>query len=1452
MNQVESNQNQAFMLVMSGLSSILTYLAGLVIVHQVSPTNFSAYSATASILMIVGIVTTSMQQWPVANLLARGYRTGAMKLALFGSVATGLVFGFLAQALVSKFGSADLAFAAAAAVFVVCVGAASAGFLQAYCSTKTMGALRLVEALIRSVAMVLGAVQQDIALAIAAIVFGTGTFTVLSWVAVFAQLKRTEHVTNQPTKTAPAMIVQTALAGLALQGLGTLLTNIAVLTVVTGNEGASSEISDYQAITVLSRVPVLVAGALALVMFVPLTKGKFTAAWNSLNFYMRVATVASLVVITLPGSIVSMLLSSHATAYQPATVVPLAISGWLGGLVLLLTAVAQARLQTRWPVFVLAAAVLIDAQLAPTLWHQFGGAAMATADALVIGGCALLLARGLRKHAPRMFTALTSLSWALLWIPLALLSYTATAQPSILVAYVLFVGAIGIASLIQRKHPNGDVKHLRILHLAYEDPRQPGAGGGSIHSHEVDERLTALGHKVIAVHRRYAGAKLRIENGVTWRPLGLTRLTDSNLKLSTIGYYLALPFALPFLIARHNPDVIVDDFGAPITALPLRWFTTHPVIGMAQWADAAGKAKEYHVKITWIEKLGLSSHRDIIAVSEDLAVSLRKRASHAKVHVIPNGVPDAAREKRNPVKTKSWRSKQNVVFLGRLESPQKGVDTLLDAWAILHKTQPERELWIIGDGPDKGQLEAQSDALGLQSVVKFVGRIDGAERLDYLADAALVAMPSHYETFGMVAAEALAVGTPIVVTDIDSLRHFVTEKTGRVVAGHDPANWADAIANALDEKLRNSARVAGPELTARFDWNQITLEIEKVLKQARRFVSIDKRSDDSALREALPANVTTLLVGNYGNGNTGDEAILARLVEQAQSPALITVASRHPEAIMKTHGVNAVSLVSLAGFKTWLRAKRVVVGGGGMFGPGQPILVSVLPALLIASRILGKSIAFAGVGVYQGMPRFARLVLGVATRLADPCLVRDDASTRTLDLRFGSKKLVQIPDAGWALDTNDAAAREYLSQRSIEPHRPLLLISPKAGLDSTMNELAIKSLAAAAKSWYDRGGQVAFLLLSRGSEFDLGKPWSDEVLSLKIAARAEVPIETFGPDLKPTLAKSLVAFADGVIGMRFHALVFAASAGTPMASLTFEEKSRAVIAEYGGFNVLPDAWSENSFDLWIDEQLQKRGSADTKHFEDRTCTIESPDLAKRLRTDVKVVQSNPSCTQPKLSIVMPSYNTDPQELVSTVKRALEVAGEHGEVIVVDDGSTNGSPDLLRDFEGPLLVVRQPNGGKGAALRTGMALARGSWVGLIDADGDYAPEELPRLIEIARERGDLMAVGHRDLVQAKYERFRLIASWAFRIWTKIWLNPGVSDTEAGIKVISQQLIPMLLPELTENQFAIDVDMFAALERLGMTSAEGPVSFVHDDHTTVTLRRGALAFVGVVRVALRQLR
>ncbi len=1440
------------MLLVSGVSSLLTYLAGLAIVHQFDPSNFSAYSATASLLMIVGIVTTSMQQWPIATLVTKGYLRGARRLAFFGLGLIGPAIALVAAFVVSSYATWQVTIAAAASAYTVTAGATAAGYLQALRSNRTMAALRLVEALGRSAIMVIGALLAVTWVAVGAIVVGTGSFTLLAILLSTRRSTRNRITVVNEKSAAPAPVLRTAFSGLALQGLGTLLTSVAVLAVVTSAVGASEVIGGYQAITVLTRVPVLIAGALALVMFVPLTKGQFSAAWNSLSFYIRAATVVAFTVITLPVAIYGPLLSSHANGWSFELVLALAASGWFGGLVLLLTAAAQARSVVRGPVVLLLLAVFINANLGPFLWQRFGALGMAMGDATVMAATVVALAITLSKHAPRMLTAFTSLSWVLVGVPLAMLSALSSQSRFMLLIYVLFAGCLGIASLIQRSHPQGDVKHMRILHLAYEDPNQPGAGGGSVHSHEVDERLTQLGHTVIALHRRYPGAKTRVENGVTWRPLGIGRFADRWLKASTVLYFLALPFALPFLIAKYNPDVIMDDFGAPISSLPLRWFTTHPLVGVAQWADAAGKTKQYGLPFAFIEKLGFASHKDIIAVSEDLAISLRTRAKHATVHVIPNGVPDEAREPRQPVTMPGWNAGKDVMFLGRLESPQKGLDTLIEAWALVKPNQPKRNLWIVGDGPDREALEKLSKRLDLVNEVHFVGRINGGPRLDMLADAALVVMPSHYETFGMVAAEALAVGTPVVVTDIDSLRDFVTEETGLAVKGHNPKDWAMAIEAGLNPAQKKSAKTAGPALVAKFDWNLIARDIEQVLAASRRFTTIETHEDDSALARAFKPENSTLLVGNYGNGNTGDEAILARLLEFVPKNTKVTVASRNPSNIVATHGVNSVSLMSLAGMRTWMKAKRVVVGGGGMFGPGQPILISILPAVLLGSKLLGKSIAFAGVGVYQGMPRFSKFLLGLAASAAEPSLVRDDASTRTLDLRFGARKLELIPDAGFGLTPDDDAARHLLNEQEFDAHRPLLLISPKAGLDTTLNERSVRSLAAAVRRWHNKGGQVGMLLLSAGSEFGLGRAWSDRVLALKIAALAEVPVMTFGPNLTPKTAKALVGFADAIVGMRFHALVFAVSTGTPVASLTFEEKSRSLLGKYGGFNVLPEDWNENALDAWIDQVIFTRVSQSDDLVAvaaEREIRFEPSDSARFLPVGGQVIINRTRCTEPKLSIVMPSYNTDPEELRSTVERAFKIAGEFGEVVIVDDGSTNNSPELLHDMPGPLLLVHQPNAGKGAALRTGMALARGTWVGTIDADGDYAPEELPSLVEAARARGDLVAVGHRDLAHAGYEPFRFVASWAFRLWTKLWLSPGVSDTEAGIKVFSGQLIPLLLPELAENAFAIDVDIFAALERLGMTSAEGPVSFVHDDHTTVTLRRGAMAFVGVVRVALR---
>jgi polysaccharide pyruvyl transferase WcaK-like protein len=103
---------------------------------------------------------------------------------------------------------------------------------------------------------------------------------------------------------------------------------------------------------------------------------------------------------------------------------------------------------------------------------------------------------------------------------------------------------------------------------------------------------------------------------------------------------------------------------------------------------------------------------------------------------------------------------------------------------------------------------------------------------------------------------------------------------------------------------------------------------------------------------------TVLLVGNYGNGNVGDEAILARLTELTAGRCDMVVVARQPELVKGMHGVAAVRTLSTASVRALLCTDVVAIGGGGIFGRGMPLLPRLLPAVAIAARILGKRIVY--------------------------------------------------------------------------------------------------------------------------------------------------------------------------------------------------------------------------------------------------------------------------------------------------------------------------------------------------------------------------------------------------------------------------------------------------------------------------------------------------------------
>ncbi|RLV47619.1 D-inositol-3-phosphate glycosyltransferase [Nocardioides mangrovicus] len=170
-----------------------------------------------------------------------------------------------------------------------------------------------------------------------------------------------------------------------------------------------------------------------------------------------------------------------------------------------------------------------------------------------------------------------------------------------------------------------------------------------------------------------------------------------------------------------------------------------------------------------------------------------------------------------------------LLFVGRLQ-PLKGPDVLVRAAAELLRADPtlrERLVVAVVGGPSGSGLERPealvdlADSLGLREVVRFVPPVDRADLVDWYAAADVVVVPSYNESFGLVAVEAQAVGTPVVAAAVGGLPTAVADgRSGLVVAGHDPADYAAAIGRLLaDQKLRERLSAGALEQASRFGWD---------------------------------------------------------------------------------------------------------------------------------------------------------------------------------------------------------------------------------------------------------------------------------------------------------------------------------------------------------------------------------------------------------------------------------------------------------------------------------------------------------------------------------------------------------------------------------------------------------------------------------------------------------
>jgi glycosyltransferase involved in cell wall biosynthesis len=228
----------------------------------------------------------------------------------------------------------------------------------------------------------------------------------------------------------------------------------------------------------------------------------------------------------------------------------------------------------------------------------------------------------------------------------------------------------------------------------------------------------------------------------------------------------------------------------------------------------------------------------------------------------------------------------------------------------------------------------------------------------------------------------------------------------------------------------------------------------------------------------------------------------------------------------------------------------------------------------------------------------------------------------------------------------------------------------------------------------------------------------------------------------------------------------------------------------------------------------------------------------------------------KLSFVMPVYN-EAQTVVEAVRQVLAVEFPCPiELIVVDDGSTDTTLLELAVVGDPRVRVHQhpTNLGKGAAVRSGVRLATGTHVMPFDADLEYSPEDVPRMLApVVAGRCDVVYGTRLFGLNTVYQSYRYaMGNRLMTLVANVLFDSYLSDLHSCLKMVPRDLFNDL--RLTETGFGLDTEITASLLRRGIRPFEVPVSYhsrTHAEGKKISWRDGVacLRILGRVRFARR---
>jgi len=228
----------------------------------------------------------------------------------------------------------------------------------------------------------------------------------------------------------------------------------------------------------------------------------------------------------------------------------------------------------------------------------------------------------------------------------------------------------------------------------------------------------------------------------------------------------------------------------------------------------------------------------------------------------------------------------------------------------------------------------------------------------------------------------------------------------------------------------------------------------------------------------------------------------------------------------------------------------------------------------------------------------------------------------------------------------------------------------------------------------------------------------------------------------------------------------------------------------------------------------------------------------------------------RLSVIVPVYNEC--GTVAEVLMRLRMTGLPLQMILIDDGSNDGSSEVLRslaDASDVTLLRHDQNRGKGAAVRTGIEAAIGDIIVIQDADSEYDPGDLRGLLQpLIEKSADVVygtRYGHCDRQLSPW--WHQAVNSLITMLASIAIGPRLSDVETCYKMASAEHFKAILPKLREDRFGIEIELTARWARMGLRFTERPIRYQHrwyDEGKKITWKDGVsalfcIAWYGLLR-------